>query len=50
MQVQKVNTTKKHQTHRYRAQANIYSVYQWGTGKRKRQDRGRGLRGTNYYV
>ena len=26
------------------------SGYQWGEGKRKGQEIGRGLRGTNYYV
>ena len=36
-------STKQKQTHRYREQA---SGYQWGEG----QYRGRGLRGTNYYV
>ena len=38
-----VNITKKKQTHRYRG-------YQWGEGRGERKDRGRGLRGTNYYV
>ena len=42
-----VNITKKKQTHRYREQT---SAYQWGGGRREGQDRGRGLRGTNYYV
>ena len=40
---QLVNITKKKQTHRYREET---SDYQWGEG----HDRGRGLRGTNYYV
>ena len=26
------------------------SDYQWEEGKRKGQDKGRGLKGTNYYV
>ena len=26
------------------------SGYQWGEGRMEGQDRGRGLRGTNYYV
>ena len=34
-----VNKTKKQQTHRYREQT---SGYQWGGGRRKGQDRGRG--------
>ena len=33
--------------HRYREQT---SGYQWGKGKGDGQDRGRGLRGTDYYV
>ena len=42
-----MNITKQKQTHRYREQT---SVYQCGEGKEEGQDRGRGLRGTNYYV
>ena len=42
-----VNITKKKQTHRYREQT---SGYQWGEGRGERQDRGRGLRGTNYGI
>ena len=34
-----VNKTKKKQTHRYREET---SSYQWGEGKEKGQDRGRG--------
>ena len=40
-----VNITKKKQTHRYREQTH---GYQWGEGKGKGQDKGRGLKGTNY--
>ena len=40
-----VNITKEKQTHRYREQTN---GYQWGEGSGEEQDRGRGLRGTNY--
>ena len=42
-----VNITKKKQTHRYREQT---TGYQWGEGRAEGQDRGRGLRGTNYCV
>ena len=42
-----VNMTKKKQTHRYTEQT---SSYQEGRGKEEVQDRGTGLRGTNYYV
>ena len=38
---------KKKQTHRYREQT---SGYQLGEGRVEGQDRGRELRGTNYYV
>ena len=38
-----MNITKKKQTHRYREQT---SGYQWWEG----QNRGRGVRGTDYYV
>ena len=42
-----MNTTKQKQTHRYREQTSCYQRgEQWGKG----QDRGRGLRDTNYYV
>ena len=37
--------TKQKQTQREQT-----SGYQWGEGKREGQDRGRGLRDTNYYV
>ena len=40
------NKTKQKQTPRYTEQT---SGYQWGEGSRKGQDRGRGLRCTNYY-
>ena len=43
----KANVTKKKQTHRYREQS---SGYQEGRGKDVGQNRGRGLRSTNYYV
>ena len=39
------NIIKKMQTHRYREQT---SGYQWGEGVGGGQDRGWGLRGTNY--
>ena len=42
-----VNITQKKQTHRYREQT---SGYQWEEGMGERQDRGRGLIGTNYYI
>ena len=42
-----MNITKQKQTHRSKEQT---SGYQWGNGKEEGQDRGRGLRGTNYYV
>lgn len=38
---------EKKQTHRYRE---LTSGYQWEQGSRGRQDRGREMRGTNYYV
>ena len=40
-----MNITK--QTHRYREQT---VCYQWGERNREGQDKGRGLRSTNYYV
>ena len=40
-------TTKQKQTHRYKAQT---TGYQWGEGRGEGQERGRELRGTNYYV
>ena len=40
-----VKITKNTQTHTYREQT---SGYQWGEGRREGQDKGRGLRGTNY--
>ena len=38
---------KQKQTHSYREQT---SGYQWGEEWGEGQDRGRGLRGTNYWV
>ena len=35
------------QTCRYRAQT---TGFQWGEGRGEGQDRGKGLRGTNYYA
>ena len=42
-----MNKTKWKQTHRNRVQT---SGYQWGEGNGKRQYRGRGIKGVNYYV
>ena len=42
-----VNITKMKETHRYREKT---SGYQWGEGRGEEQDRGGGLKGTNYYV
>ena len=42
-----MNITKQKQTRRYREQT---SGYQWREGRKKGQDRGRGLKDTNYYV
>ena len=42
-----MNITEQKQTHRYKEQT---SGYQQGEGGGEGQDRGRGLRGTNYYV
>ena len=42
-----VTITKKKQTYRYREQA---IGYQWQERRGEEQYRGRGLRGTNYYV
>ena len=39
--------TKKKEIHKYKEQTNDY---QWGEGRGEGQDRGRGLRSTNYYV
>ena len=39
--------TKQKKTHRYREQT---SGYQWGKERGGGASRGRGLRGTNYYV
>ena len=39
--------TKQKQTHRYREQT---SGYQWEEGRGTEQYRGRGLKGTHYYV
>ena len=41
-----MNIIKKKQTHRYREQT---SGFQWGEGSGEGQDKGRGLRGPNYY-
>ena len=41
-----VTTIKQKQTHRHREKIG----YQWGEGKEEGQDRGRGLRGANYYI
>ena len=38
---------KKKQTHRCRKWT---SGYKWGAGREEEQDKGWGLRGTNYYV
>ena len=43
----KVVNIIKRQTHRYKEQV---SGYQWCEERREGQDRGRGLRGTNYYI
>ena len=40
-----MNITKQKQTHSYREQT---SGYQWGEWWGEEQDRGRGLRNTNY--
>ena len=45
--IKQMHITKQKQMHRYREQT---SGYQWGKGKGDGQDRGRGLRGTDYYV
>ena len=42
-----VNITKKKQTHKYREQTR---GYQWGERRKEGQDKGRGLRGANYYL
>ena len=42
-----VNITKMKQIHKYSEQT---STYPWGEGRRKWRNRGRRLRGTNYYV
>ena len=42
-----MNITKQKQTHRYREQT---SDYQCREGSGEGQRRGRGLRGTNYYL
>ena len=42
-----VSIRKKKQTHRFREQTR---GYQWGEGKGEGPERGRRLRGTNYYV
>ena len=43
----KTNDYNKTETDLHREQT---SGYQWGEGSKEGQDRGRGLRGTNYYV
>ena len=40
-----VSIRKKKQTHRFREQTR---GYQWGEERREGQNRGRGIRGTNY--
>ena len=47
LKLKQIYTPKQKQTHRYRKQT---SGYQWGEGRREGQDRGMGLRDTNYYV
>ena len=42
-----MNITKQKQTQGYREQT---SGYRWGEGMGEGHDRGRGLRGTKYYV
>ena len=42
-----MNIRKQKQIHRHREQN---FGYQWGEGRRERQDKGRGLRATKYYV
>ena len=42
-----MNVTKKKKTHRCRGQT---SGYQWGEGSEVGHNRGKGLRGTNYYI
>ena len=42
-----MNITRQERIHRYREQT---SGYKWGEGREERQDSGRGLKGTNYYV
>ena len=42
-----MHTARQKQTHRYREQT---SGYQWGELRRNGQDRGTGLRDTDYYV
>ena len=42
-----MNIPKQKQTQKYREKD---SVWQWGEEHGKGQDRGRGLRDTNYYV
>lgn len=38
---------KQKQSHQYRKQT---TGYQWGEGREKGKDKGKGLRGTNYYI
>ena len=45
--MKQMNITKQKQSLRYREQI---GSYQWGERSGEEQDRGRGLRGTNYYV
>ena len=42
-----MKVAQKKQAHRYREQT---SGYQWGEGREARQERGKGLKGTDYYV
>ena len=44
---QRMNITKQKETLRYKVQT---SGYQWSSGREEKQDRGRRLRGTDYYI
>ena len=46
----KIQQTSEHNKTETDAQIQRTSGYQWGEGSREEQDRGRGLRSTNYYV
>ena len=45
--IKQANNCNKKETHRHRKYT---SGYQWGEERQEEQDRGRGLRGTNYHV